>query len=453
MRHARPTALLVTLGLALAGAARAEPIIFEGARLIDGTGKPARDNTAIIVEGDRITAVGVAGKLARPKGARVVDLHGRTVMPGLISAHSHVGLVAGTVNRADAYTREAVQAALIRYEQYGVTSVLALGLNRDLAYDLRDQQRKGGVPGASLFTAGRGIGPPGGMPPQPVAPDQVYRPTTAEQARGFVRDMADHHVDIVKIWVDDNFGKFTKLSPDIYTAVIDECHKRGIRVAAHVFYLADAKALVEAGVDVLAHSVRDLPVDAELIAALKKRAVFYIPTLNVDESFFLLAEHPEVMRDPFFTHAVSPELLQVFQSRAFRDKVAANPNVPKEKAALATASRNLKALHDAGVYIAFGTDSGALPERIPGWAEHHELELMVRAGLSPIDAIEAATHRSASLIKAYDRGTIAPGKRADFLVLAADPTTDIRNTRKLVAIWHGGREIAPAVAAAAAPAH
>ena len=452
MRDARPIALFLVLGLALASAARADPVILEGARLIDGTGKPARDNAALIVNGERITAVGTTGKLARPKGARVIDVHGRTIIPGLISAHSHAGLVTGTANRADAYTREAVEAALVKYEQYGVTSVVTLGLNRDLVYDIRDQQRKGGVPGASLFTAGRGIGPPGGVPPQPVAPDQVYRPTTADQARGFVRDMAGHHVDVVKIWVDDNFGKFTKLPPDVYTAVIDECHKHGIRVAAHVFYLADAKALVAAGVDVLAHSVRDQPVDAELTAALKKRGVFYIPTLNVDESFFLLAEQPEVMHDEFFTHAVSPELLQMFQTQAYRDKVAANPNVPKEKTAFATASHNLKALHDAGVQIAFGTDSGANPERIAGWGEHHELELMVRAGLSPMDALVAATQHSAAVIKATDRGTLEPGKRADFLVLAADPLADIRNTRQLVTIWHNGHEVAPILPPALPPA-
>ena len=449
MRCSRLPAVSLILGLALAGSARAAPaVVLEGARLIDGTGRPARDNAALVIEGDRITAVGTAGKLARPKGARVIDVHGRTIMPGLISAHSHVGLVTGTANRADAYTREAVQHALVLYEQYGVTSVVTLGLNRDLVFELRDQQKQGKFPGASIFTAGRGIGAPGGVPPQPVAPDQIYRPATIDEARADVRELAGHHADIVKIWVDDNFGKFTKMQPDVYTAVIDECHKHGLRVASHVFYLADAKALVAAGVDVLAHSVRDLPIDADLIRALKSRGVFYIPTLSVDESFFVFAEQPEVMGDAFFAHAVSPELLAMFQSKAYKDKVQANPNVPKAKAALAVAQLNLKTLHDAGVQVAFGTDSGALPERIPGWGEHHELELMVRAGLSPMDAIVAATQKSAALIKASDRGTLVAGKRADFLVLAADPTADIRNTRQLVSVWHGGHEIAPLVPAA-----
>jgi imidazolonepropionase-like amidohydrolase len=445
MRCSRPSALFLMLGVGLASVAQAAPaVVLEGARLIDGTGGPVRDNAALVIEGDRITAVGTVGKLTRPKGARVIDVHGRTIMPGLISAHSHVGLVTGTTNRADAYTREAVQSAAVLYEQYGVTSFVSLGLNRDLVFELRDQQKQGSFPGASIFTAGRGIGAPNGVPPQPVAPDQIYRPTTIEEARADVRALAGHHADIVKIWVDDNFGKFVKMQPDVYGAVIDECHKQKLRVAAHVFYLADAKALVAAGVDVLAHSVRDLPVDPELVQALKSRGVFYIPTLNVDESFFLLAEQPEVMNDEFFTHAVSPELLQMFQSKAFKDKVAANPNVPKAKAAFAVALRNVKTLHDAGVHVAFGTDSGALPERIPGWAEHHELELMVRAGLSPMDAIVAATRTSAAVLKASDRGTLEPGKRADFLLLDADPLSDVKNVRAMSAIYKAGQRAGPA---------
>ena len=447
--------LVLVLAPGLAGEAHAGPaavpVILEGARLIDGTGKPPRDNAALVIVGDKITAVGVTGKLARPKGARVVDLHGRTIMPGLISAHSHAGLVLGAANSADAYTREAVQAAALQYEQYGVTSFVTLGLNRDLVYELRDQQRQGAAPGASIFTAGRGIGAPGSVPPQPVQPDQIYRAATAEEARAQVREMAGHKVDIVKLWVDDNFGKFPKMAPDVFRAAIDECHKHKIRVAAHVFYLADAKALVAAGVDVLAHSVRDLPVDDELIRALKAHGVFYIPTLNVDHSFFVFVDHPEVMNDPFFQRAVNPEQLQLLQSKAYKDKVAANPVVAKERAAFATASNNVKALHAAGVQIAFGTDSGANPERIAGWAEHHELELMVAAGLSPMDAIVAATKTSAALIKASDRGTLEVGKRADLVVLAADPTADIRNTRQLVMVWHNGKEIEPRVPAAAPP--
>src|SRR6266849_5251446 len=195
---------LLAMMCAAVGAASAEAdqaVVLEGARLIDGTGKAPRENSVIVVQGDRIAAVGTVGKVKYPKGARVVDVRGRTIIPGLINAHGHVGLVAGGKNSADAYTRENVQAQLAQYEQYGVTAVLTLGLNRDLVYEVRDEQRRGALGGASLFTAGRGIGVPDGAPPVPVAPDQVYRPKTVEEAIADVRETAGHHPDFLKLWV------------------------------------------------------------------------------------------------------------------------------------------------------------------------------------------------------------------------------------------------------------
>ncbi|HYV65927.1 MAG TPA: amidohydrolase family protein [Myxococcales bacterium] len=438
--------LLLAMLCAASGTAFAQgdqAVVLEGARLIDGTGKAPRENSVIVVQGDRITAVGVAGKVKVPKGARVVDVHGRTIMPGLINAHGHVGLVANGKNSADAYTRENIIPQLVQYEQYGVTSIMALGLNRDLGYEIRDEQRKGGVPGASLFVAGRGIGVPDAAPPVPVAPDQVYRPQTKEEAIANVREAASHHPDMLKLWVDDIYGKFPKMKPEVFQAAIEEAHKNKIHVAAHVFYLADAKALVKAGVDALAHSIRDQPVDAELIKAMKAKGTFYVPTFTVDESAFIFAENPAVTSDPLLAQAVPAENLQTWQGQEYKNKVANDPNTPKIKAALINGMKNLKALSDAGVRIAFGTDSGAQPARVPGWAEHHELELMVRAGLTPIQALNAAGKGSAAMLGLKDRGTIEPGKKADLLVLDANPLEDIKNTRELVSIWHGGKEIKP----------
>jgi len=442
------TVLPVALAIVASQAALGEVIVLRGATLIDGTGRPPRQNATLIIDGDRISAVGDAAKLKIPAGARVVEVRGRTIMPGIINVHGHVGLVAGGQSRADAYTRENVEPQLLQYERYGVTSVLTLGLNRDLVYELRDEQRRGALPGASLFTAGRGVGVPGGAPPVPSAPDQVYRPKTAEEAVANVREAATHKPDFFKIWVDDVFGKFPKMDPAVFKATIEEAHRNGIRVASHVFYLADAKDLIGDGVDALAHSIRDQPVDREIVALMKKRGTYYVSTFTVDESAFVLADHPAMLDDPFLGGALSPEALQQFRSPQYRDKVKSDPNVPKFRAALANGMRNLKTLHGAGVRIAFGTDSGANPARIPGWAEHRELELMVEAGLKPMDVLVAATRGSAAMLGATDRGTLEPGKRADFLVLSANPLDDVRNTRRLVSVWHGGREIQPAVTSA-----
>jgi len=442
------TVLPVALAIVASQAALGEVIVLRGATLIDGTGRPPRQNATLIIDGDRISAVGDAAKLKIPAGARVVEVRGRTIMPGIINVHGHVGLVAGGQSRADAYTRENVEPQLLQYERYGVTSVLTLGLNRDLVYELRDEQRRGALPGASLFTAGRGVGVPGGAPPVPSAPDQVYRPKTAEEAVANVREAATYKPDFFKIWVDDVFGKFPKMDPAVFKATIEEAHRNGIRVASHVFYLADAKDLIGDGVDALAHSIRDQPVDREIVALMKKRGTYYVSTFTVDESAFVLADHPAMLDDPFLGGALSPEALQQFRSPQYRDKVKSDPNVPKFRAALANGMRNLKTLHGAGVRIAFGTDSGANPARIPGWAEHRELELMVEAGLKPMDVLVAATRGSAAMLGATDRGTLEPGKRADFLVLSANPLDDVRNTRRLVSVWHGGREIQPAVTSA-----
>ena len=438
------TVLLFLLSAASAAFGQARSVIvLKGARLIDGTGAPPIKKSVLVIEGDRITAVGKEGKVHYPKGARVIELEDRTIMPGIINAHGHVGLVVGTQNRAGAYTRENIENALAQYEQYGVTSILSLGLNRDLIFELRDEQRRGDFAGATIFTAGRGFGVENGAPVIAVAHDQVYRPQSADEARADVRELAAHHPDIVKIWLDDSYGTVPKMEPAIYKALIDESHKQGLRVAAHVFYLADAKALIAAGVDVLAHSIRDLPVDQELIGMMKAHAVIYIPTLTVDESSFVFAENPDLMRDLFFKQAVGPDVLQLLASQQYHDKVESDPGLARAKAAFAMGQKNLKALEDAGVRIAFGTDSGASPTRIPGWAEHHELELMVRAGLTPMQAIVAATKESAAVLGAPDLGTLEPGKRADFLVLASNPLDSISNTRSMVSIWHSGKELQP----------
>ena len=442
--------LPVALSLLMSQAAFAEVVVLQGATLIDGTGRPPLKNAVLVIDAGRISAVGPADKVKAPPGARALDLKGRTIIPGLINAHGHVGLVVGGQSRADGYTRENVQTQLLQYERYGVTSVLTLGLNRDLVYDVRDEQRRGTVPGATLFTAGRGIGVPDGAPPVPSAPDQVYRPRTPEEAVANVEEAAARKPDYFKIWVDDVFGKFPKMDPAVFKAAIDAAHRHSIKVASHVFYLSDAKAVITSGVDALAHSVRDQPVDDELVAMMKKRGTFYVATLNVDASFSAFADDPVLLDDPFLTAALPPDSVQQFRSPEYRAKVAADPNVPKARAALENGMRNLKTLHAKGVHIAFGTDSGANPVRIQGWGEHRELELMVKAGLSPMDALVAATRGSATMLGISDRGTLEKGKRADLLVLAGNPLDDIRNTRKLVSVWHDGREIQPLVASASA---
>ena len=215
-------------------------------------------------------------------------------------------------------------------------------------------------------------------------------------------------------------------------------------MAAHIYYLADAKAVVADGVNVLAHSVRDQAVDEELLTAMKQHGVYYIPTLTVDASAFTFAEHPEWKNDPFLQRAVTPELLQALTGDAAIQKVEHDPNLAQHKRDFANDQKNLKLVYDAGVKVGFGTDSGAMPARVPGFAEHQELAMMVQSGLTPMQAIECATKTNAELLGIEQTtGTLTVGKQADLIVLDGNPLDDIRNTQKIVAVWHGGREVQP----------
>jgi imidazolonepropionase-like amidohydrolase len=428
--------------------AEAAPTIFTNCRLIDGNGGPPVEKASLVIDGGKIVAAGKIDPAPYEKeaGAVTVPCDGKTIMPALISDHSHLGIVKGDTISAANYTPENIKAALAQYEGYGVTAVLSLGMNKDLLYTLRDQQRAGKLGGADIFTADRGLGVADAAPPQQIGPDQVSRPSSPDEARRMVREMAARHPDLIKCWVDDLFGKVPKMPPEIYTAIIDESHKQGLRVAAHLFYLDDAKALVRDGLDVVAHSVRDQPVDAEFLDLMKTHRAAYIPTLTLDESQFIYAEHPAWMDEPAFLAAVDPSLRGKWLSPAYAYKMGKNPLTPLNKAALATGLKNVKAVHDAGILVGFGTDSGAMPTRIPGWAEHRELQLLVQAGLTPMDAIVCAT-RNAAIVLGDDknRGTLDPGKRADFLILAGNPLEDIANTTKLDAVYHGGRAVKPLI--------
>ncbi len=426
-------------------AAPAQTTLIEHVRVLGGAGRAPALNRTVTLAGDRIQAIAPDRPGMRPPpGTRVIDAHGLTMLPGLINAHGHLGLVEGTENSAEAYTVTHVLGELRQYEHYGVLDLLSLGLNRDLIYRVREQQQAGTLDGATVFVADHGIGVAGGAPPLQHAQDQLDQPTTPDQARKAVDAAAARHTDFIKIWVDDLYGTRPKMQPAIYLAVLDEAHKQHLPVAAHIFYLDDAKALVAAGVDVLAHSVRDKPVDAELIRMMKQHGTWYLPTLTVDESFFVFADHPELLNDPFLIRATSPAELALLRSAAYRAKVAADPNTARHRADLAMAAKNLLRVYRAGVHVGFGTDSGANAVRLPGYAEHRELEQMVEAGLTPSEVLHCATAANAALLGiGKQTGTLAPGMKADFLLVEGDPAQRITDTRRLISIWHNGFEGKP----------
>jgi imidazolonepropionase-like amidohydrolase len=435
------------LALLIGPAGGAEVAVFKGFTLI-GTGAPGngarqRDAGMIVTDG-RITWVGPAAQMKIPPGGTVQDFTGRYVIPGIINLHGHVSISSGLAQDVKSfYTREGVLKNLALYARFGITAVASLGTDQPLVYQIREEQQNGRPRMARIFTAGRGFTGKGGYPSTIAGIEGVpFEAATPQAATAAVEELASHHPDLVKIWVDDHGGKLPKIPIEISTAIIQAAHRHGLKVVAHIFYLQDAKQLSAAGIDGFAHSVRDQPVDDELVRLMKQHGTWQMAaTLAREASMFAYAKPAPVLDDPFFKDSLAPDVFAAVKSSAYQQKIAADPELARYPEYLRTAQRNLKRLADAGVRYGFGTDSGP-PARFAGYFEHWEAQLMVEAGLTPPQVIAAATKSAAEFLgSTKDLGSLEPGKWADFVVLRANPLTDIRNTRSIEQVYIAGNPL------------
>ena len=434
-----PGVVLAVAALLLTGSAHAQTVVLEHFTLIDGTGHaPVSDQSLVMVDG-RISWVGPAAKAPAPKSATTEDLRGKYLLPGIIDSHVHLGLVDGVdQNYAKYYNRANIERQLHLYAAYGVTSVYTLGTDGDAIHDvIADQRRIGRIDMARAYTAGRGVvfkGSYGGVP----GLDQMVA-TPAEASAMVMREVAKGD-DFIKLWMDDEFSTIAERMPyPMSKAVIDTAHKAGKKTAGHIFYYDNATELTREGIDVFMHQVRDRTAGPELSRAMKARGTWQLASTLSREASFTYTLLPFV-DDPFFARGVAPTTIAALKAPARQQKLGSSPLFPKYPAAFSNAMANFATQAKNGVAYGMGTDSGP-SARFPGYFAHWELELMVKAGITPLQALTAATGTNAKFLGTTQTGTIEKGKWADLLVLDRDPVADIRNTRAINAVYIAGRKV------------
>ena len=435
-------AVLGSLALSSQTRSPSGPVVYEGARLIVGDGSAPIENGAFLVQNGRITAIGPRAGVKAPAGAARVDLAGKTVMPAMINVHVHIGYEGYTTWRAENYTAENVLDHLQREAFYGTSVTQSAGSSpTEASLQFQRDQQAGKFPAASRFFFLPGMAPPNGGPDHVlrVATSQlrvVNEVTTAAEARAAVQKMAAQKIKGLKMWVDDRRGTYPKLTPEAYLAIIDEAHKHQMIVHAHATTLADQKAVVKAGADVLVHMVQGEKLDDEYLALLKQKKPYWATVIGLGEPTAVCQP------DPFFEVALPAKVIADIRAaterRPLEPSCVPNPNAARREE---ISAYNFPRMIAAGTRIVLGTDTGIQPGHTFGSGEHVELARWVQLGLSPADAIVAATRRPAELMGLKDMGTLATGKRADFIVLDANPLENILNTRKIASVYLDGARL------------
>src|SRR5712691_1157231 len=422
----RAKVLVVFAAAALfSGTAAAQVTMLTNATVIDGTGSPPQPNVTIAIERGRIVDMAPTPQgptvIAAGAGTTIVDLAGKFVVPGIINGHGHVG-------------PPPRDPQLRQYALYGVTTTTSMYFDQDDVQQFKLRQKAGDLRGARILTVMYRF------MSEPFKPGSEAK--TPDEARAKVDEIVDKGADFVKVWIDAQGGRHPKLTPEFTAAVMDQARKHGKITMAHIVELADARRMVDQGVNILVHNVRDQEIPDDFIATLKARNVAVISTLAREEAMFVFGDGPGFTDNPFFQKGLTPERLALLKTKK-RDEQTGDPQRPLWLTMFDTDKKNLKKLVDAGIKFGFGTDSGGALDRyfIQGFFEHRQMELMRDAGLAPMQLIQSFSRNNAEILGIdKDFGTLANGKAADLLVLAKNPLDDITNMRTMEAVYLGGKK-------------
>ncbi|MCC6174224.1 MAG: amidohydrolase family protein [Chloroflexi bacterium] len=417
---------------------RGARVLLRGGQVVDVRAGQIRQNADVLVEGGWIEQVGTGLSDA---GARVVDVSGRYLLPGLIDLHVHPGMMVGLRMDPNGMTPERIRHDLAVWLRYGVTTVQAMGTDRPFSFEIQREQRKGALIGARLFSVGHGFGLAGGVPPFQIDPPGVVRETEPGAIGVVMKRLADYGASGVKLWYDDWYGQFPKMAPEVARTIVQAAHRARLTAYAHVYTVDDASLLVGFGLDALAHMPRDREVDEFLVDRMLSRGAAAVPTLTIPDTNAILEERPAFVDDPLFGKFLPPGSVEYLKDDRFIATIRAKPEYSALRPDLDRALHNTAVLASAGIAVGFGTDAG-VSNRVIGFSEHRELELLVQAGIRPADALRMATLTSARILGQDSLGEIAPRKRADLLVLQANPLEDVRHTRSIESVWSEGVQAA-----------
>jgi len=413
---------LLSLFTACTEEPKTDQLIFTNATIWDGTGE-LHEDAALVTENGKVAGILSMDDPSFPEDAEKIDLDGRYLIPGLINAHGHVGVAKGLQTGGVAESVTNVTSQLKTYARYGITTVVSLGDEPIHAFLVRDNNDPAAVPMARLCLAG-----------------DVLNPETPEEAVEVVNRRVEERPDWLKIRIDDGLGSRDKMHREVYSAIFNRARELEIPVAAHIVELWDAIAAVREGASLIGHSVRDQPVTEELIEVMKETNVCITPTLTRELSTYIYRNRPGFFDDPFFTKEVDPLVMEQLQLPSVQEYYSSEV-ADYFKNALPLATENMMRLHEVGVKVAMGTDSGP-PARFQGYFEHLEMEMMQDAGMTPEDVLFSATWIAAECTFIDDElGTLEKGKQADFVVLKENPLSDIRNLRTIESVYIGGNSV------------